>query len=122
MSFFILTAILLFSVVLCKIIALAIVLLFSALKNIKFKKDSARWDQWFRTMSARKLTGYVYIWYLTAVTVTSAITYYSLNAFQFKSAFAITVLFFLVRFAVSAVRFHKNRDSVLEKLKQDLSE
>ena len=121
MSFFILMAVLTSSVIVCKVVALAIVLLFSVIKNMKFKKDSQQWDRWFHTISAQKLTVYICIWYLIAVTITSVITYYILIACHLKYAFMITVLFFLVRFTISVVRYHKNKEAVLEKLKKNLS-
>ena len=121
MSLLILLAVLASSIIICKVAALAIVLLFSFIKNMKFEKDSEQWDRWFQTMSAQKLTAYICVWYLTAVTITSVITYYILIACHFKYAFIITVLFFLVRFAISIVRYHKNKEAVLEKLKKNLS-
>ena len=121
MSLLILLAVLASSIIICKVAALAIVLLFSFIKNMKFKKDSEQWDRWFQTMSAQKLTAYICIWYLIAVTLTSVITYYILIACHLKYAFMITVLFFLVRFTISVVRYHKNKEAVLEKLKKNLS-
>ena len=121
MSFLILFIVLACSIVICKIVALAIILLFSFVKNVKFKKDSEQWDRWFQTMSAQKLTSYICIWYLLAVTITSVITYYILIACHLKYAFMITVLFFLVRFTISVVSYHKNKEFVLEKLKKNLS-
>ena len=121
MSFLILVIILAGSVIVCKIVALAIVLLFSVVKNMKFKKDSQQWDRWFRTMSAQKLTVYICIWYLIALTITSIITYYILTACHLKYAFIITALFFLVRCTISIIRYHKNKTVVLEKLKKSLS-
>ena len=122
MSFLILLAVLASSIIICKVVALIIVLLFSFIKNVKFKKDSEQWNRWFQTMSAQKLTVYICIWYLIAVTITSVITYYILIACHFKYAFIITVLFFLVRFAISIVRYHKNKEAVLEKIKKELVE
>ena len=121
MSLIILLAVLASSIIICKVAALVIVLLFSFIKNVKFKKDSEQWDRWFQTMSAQKLTAYICIWYLIAVTITSVITYYILIACHLKYAFMITVLFFLVRFTISVVRYHKNKEFVLEKLKKNLS-
>ena len=120
MSFLILLAVLASSIIICKVVALIIVLLFSFIKNVKLKKDSEQWNRWFQTMSAQKLTVYICIWYLIAVTITSVITYYILIACHFKYAFIITVLFFLVRFAISIVRYHKNKEAVLEKIKKEL--
>ena len=120
MSLLILLVVLACSIIICKAAALAIVLLFSAIKNVKFKKDSEQWDRWFQTMSAQKLTTYICIWYLIAVTITSVITYYILIACNLKYAFMITLLFFMVRFTVSVVRFYKNKEAVLEKLKKNL--
>ena len=121
MSLFLLLAVLVCSIIICKAVALAIVLFFSGIKNVKFKKDSKQWDRWFQTMSAQKLTAYICVWYLMAVTITSVITYYILTACHLKYAFMIAVLFFLVRFTVSVVRYHKNQEAVLEKLKKNLS-
>ena len=121
MSLLILLAVLTSSIIICKVAALVIVLLFSFIRNVKFKKDSEQWDRWFQTMSAQKLTAYICIWYLIAVTITSVITYYILMACHLKHAFMITVLFFLVRFTISVDRYHKNKEAVLEKLKKNLS-
>ena len=121
MSLLILLAVLASSIIICKVAALVIVLLFSFIKNVKFKKDSEQWDRWFQTMSAQKLTIYICSWYLIAVTITSVITYYILIACHLKYAFMITVLFFLVRFTISVIRYHKNKEAVLEKLKKNLS-
>ena len=121
MSLFILAVVLAGSVIVCKVVALAVVLLFSVIKNMKFKKDSEQWDRWFHKMSAQKLTVYIGTWYLIAITITSIITYYILTAFHLKYAFIITVLFFLIRFTISIVRYHKNKTVVLEKLKKNLS-
>ena len=121
MSLIVLLAVLASSIIICKVAALAIVLLFSFIKNVKFKKDSEQWNRWFQTMSAQKLTVYICIWYLIAVTITSVITYYILIACHLKYAFMITVLFFLVRFTISVIRYHKNKEAVLEKLKKNLS-
>ena len=121
MSLLILLAVLASSIIICKVAALVIVLLFSFIKNVKFKKDSEQWDRWFQTMSAQKLTTYICSWYLIAVTITSVITYYILIACHLKYAFMITVLFFLVRFTISVIRYHKNKEAVLEKLKKNLS-
>ena len=121
MSLLILLAVLVGSIIICKVAALAIILLFSFIKNVKLKKDSEQWDRWFQTMSAQKLTAYICIWYLIAVTITSVITYYILIACHLEYVFMITVLFFLVRFTISAVRYHKNKEAVLEKLKKNLS-
>ena len=121
MSLIILLAVLASSIIICKVAALVIVLLFSFIKNVKFKKDSEQWDRWFQTISTQKLTSYICIWYLLAVTITSVITYYILIACHLKYAFMITVLFFLVRFTISVVRYHKNKEFVLEKLKKNLS-
>ena len=121
MSLLILPAVLAGSIIICKVAALAIVLLFSFIKNMKFEKDSEQWDRWFQTMSAQKLTAYICVWYLTAVTITSVITYYILIACHFKYAFIITVLFFLVRFTISVARYHKNKEALLEKIKNNLS-
>ena len=121
MSLFILLAVLACSIIICKVVALSIVLLFSGIKNVEFKKDSEQWKRWFQMMSAQKLTAYICVWYLIAVTITSVITYYILIACHLKYAFMIAVLFFLVRFTISVVRYHKNRDAVLEKLKKNLS-
>ena len=119
MSLLILLAVLVGSIIICKVAALAIILLFSFIKNVKFKKDSEQWDRWFQTMSAQKLTAYICIWYLIAVTITSVITYYILIACHLEYVFMITVLFFLVRFTISAVRYHKNKEAVLEKFKKE---
>ena len=121
MSLFILLAVLACSLIVCKVVALAIVLLFSVIKNVKFKKDSEQWCHWFQTMPAQKLTAYICVWYLIAITITSIITYYILIACHLKYAFIITVLFFVVRFTISAVRYHKNKGAVLEKLQKSLS-
>ncbi len=121
MSLFILLVVLVSSVIICKVVALVIALLFSVIKNVKFKKDSIQWDNWFHTLSAQKLTTYICIWYLIAITITSIITYYILIACHLKYAFIITVLFFLVRFTISVIRYHKNKATVLEKLKKSLS-
>lgn len=121
MSLFILLAVLACSIIICKVAALVIVLLFSGIKNVEFKKDSEQWEHWFQTMSAQKLTAYICIWYLIAITITSIITYYILIACHFKYAFIIMVFFFLVRFTTSVVHYHKNKESVLEKLKKNLS-
>ena len=121
MSLFILLAVLASSAIVCKVVALVIVLLFSVIKNVKFKKDSVQWDNWFRTLSAQKLTTYICIWYLIAITITSIITYYILIACHLKYAFIITVFFFIVRFTISVIRYHKNKATVLEKLKKSLS-
>ena len=121
MSFFILLAVLVSSLIICKVISLTIVLLFSFIKNVKFKKDSEQWNRWFQAMYAQKLTVYIGIWYLIAVTITSVITYYILITCHLKYAFIITVLFFIVRFTISVVRYHKNKEAVLEKLKKSLS-
>ena len=120
MSLLILLAVLASSIIICKVVALAIVLLFSFIKNVNFKKDNEQWNRWFQTMSAQKLTAYTCVWYLIAVTITSVITYYILIACHLKNAFIITVLFFLVRFTISVVRYHKNKESVLEKLKKNM--
>ena len=121
MSLFILLAVLACSIIICKVVALSIVLLFSGIKNVKFKKDSVQWDNWFRTLSAQKLTTYICIWYLIAITITSIITYYILIVCNLKYALSITVLFFLIRFTISFARYHKNKEAVLEKLKKNLS-
>ena len=121
MSLFILLVVLACSIIISKVVALAIVLLFSGIKNMEFKKDSEQWERWFQTMSVQKLTAYICVWYLIAVTITSVITYYILIACHLKYAFMIAVLFFLVRFTISAVHYHKNKEAVLEKLKKNLS-
>ena len=46
------------SVIVCKAVALAIVLLFLVIKNMKFKKESQQWNRWFHTIYAQKLTVY----------------------------------------------------------------
>ena len=120
MSLFILLAVLASSIIICKVVALSIVLLFSGIKNVGFKKDSEQWEHWFQMMSAQKLTAHICVWYLITVTITSMITYYILIACHLKYAFMIAVLFFLVRFTIIVVRYHKNRDAVLEKLKKNL--
>ena len=121
MSLLILLAVLASSIIICKVVALAIILLFSFIKNVKFKKDNEQWDCWFQTMSAQKLTAYICIWYFIAVTITSVITYYILIFCNLKYALSITVLFFLIRFTISFARYHKNKEAVLEKLKKNLS-
>ena len=121
MSLLILLAVLVGSIIICKVVALAIILLFSFIKYVKFKKDNEQWDYWFQTMSAQKLTAYICIWYFIAVTITSVITYYILIVCNLKYALSITVLFFLIRFTISFARYHKNKEAVLEKLKKNLS-
>ena len=121
MSILILLVVLAGSVILCKVVAVAIVLLFSGIQNMRFKKDSEQWDLWFHMKSTRTLTVYICSWYLLAVTITSVLTYYALKACHVKYAFTITVLFFLVRFTISVVRYHKNQAGVLEKLKRNCS-
>ena len=122
MNILILLAILLGSVLLCKVTALAVVLLFSAVKNRAFHRDSAKWEHWFRSLSAGRLTAYIGGWYLIATAIASVVTYRVLTACRFEYALVITLLFFLVRFALSMVRYHRNKDAVLEKLKRGLSE
>ena len=121
MSFIILLAILASSIIICKVVALVIVLLFSFVKNMKFKKDSEQWNNWFKMLSTQKITAYICIWYLIAVTITSIITYYILITCSLRYALIITVLFFIIRFTISFARYHENKEAMLEKLKKSLS-
>ena len=121
MHLLLLTAILALSIVLCKGIALAVVLCFATIKNRKFQRDSERWDHWFSSLSQRKLTLLAVCWYLLAVSAASIITYFILHACRFEHALSITVLFFLVRCILSLFRYRKNKDALLTKMKRDLS-
>ena len=57
-----------------------------------------------------------------AVALATVLTYFILITCHLKYALIITVFFFLVRFTISVVRYHKNKEDVLEKLKKSLSE
>ena len=120
MSFLIIFIVLACSIIICKAVALAIVLLFSAIKNLKFKKDSEQWNRLFKMLSAQKVTMYICIWYLLAITITSIITYYILIVCHLKYAFIITIVFFIVRFIISFAKYHKNKEIVFEKIKKNL--
>lgn len=121
MQILILLAILGGSVLLCKGIALAIVLLFTAIKNIRFRKDTAQWDRWFSGLTEHTITAYLVCWYLASIAITSAITYYILRACQFEYALAITVILLVVRLGISLYRYSTRKDLILEKFRRTVT-
>ncbi len=117
MKLLILFAIIICSIILCKVIGLSVVLLFIMFKNTKLKKDSNKWNQWFSTLNDKKLTIYISIWYLISIFITSLITYGILLALNFKYAFIITIIFLIIRSAISVYRFKNNKDVLIDRFK-----
>ena len=112
--------VILFSILLCKGIGLAIVLIFVIIKNNSLQKDTMQWEDWFNMMSSKKLTIYFFIWYLITVICTSVLTYYILKVFCFKYALSITLVLFFTRFVITAARYWRREDDFKDKWKQKL--
>ena len=121
MQLLILLAIMGGSVLLCRGIALAVVLLFTSIKNIRFRKDTAQWDRWFSGLTEHTITAYIGCWYLAAVAITSVITYYILRACQFEYALAITAVLLIVRLGISLYRYSTGKDLILEKFRRTVT-
>ena len=117
MKMLVLSAIIIGSIILCKVIAFVLMLLFIMFKNIKLKKDSYKWNQWFSTLSNKSLAIYVSSWYVISIFITSLITYGILLAVQFKYAFIITIVFLILRLTISLYRYKNNKDVLLNKFK-----
>lgn len=118
MKLLILLVIIGISIVICKVVSLGIVLLFIAQKNIKFKKNTNQWEQWFTAITDKKLMLYTVCLYLTALSIVSVITYYIFLLFKFNHAFVITFLFFIIRFVISVYRYKNRKVDLLKKLKK----
>ena len=112
--------VILFSILVCKGIGLAIVLIFVGIKNNSLQKDNMQWEDWFNMVSFKKLTIYFFSWYLITVICTSVLTYYILRVLCFEYAFSITLVLFFTRFVITAVRYCKHKDDFKNKWKQKL--
>ena len=112
--------VILFSILLCKGIGLAIVLIFVMIKNKSLQKDNIQWEDWFNMVSSKKITIYFFIWYLITLICTSVLTYYILRAFCFKHALSIAFVLLFTRFVITATRYHRHKDHFKDKWKQKL--
>lgn len=93
---------------LCKAAALGIVLLFMYIKGKRFSFEATQWDEWLLNISENKLFWMFLVVYLLSAVVSSLAAYVALNHFGFQYAFAITLLFFAARIAVTWLRYHRS--------------
>lgn len=102
-------------VLLCKLLALGIVLLVLFVKGKQFDFNSEQWDEYFLTMTDRKLDVFVITIYTAAAILSSFAGFLLLHWMQVPHAAVIAVIFFLVGGAISGYRYFAKQRAYIRK-------
>lgn len=93
-------------IILCKLIAVGIILLFMYIKGKSFNFEENQWDEWLLNIDEKKLFWMFTVVYLFSAAVSSFIAYGVLNHFNFRYAFWIALIFFVLRLCISWIRYN----------------
>lgn len=105
-------------ILLCKGIALGILLLLFWVKGRKLRFDSDEWDSFFLSLTAAKVQKYGIAIYLTAAMISSVIAYLILKLTAYRHNLEIAVLIFFSGLVITACKYAKGKDRLLEKYRE----
>lgn len=105
-------------ILLCKGIALGILLLLFRIKGKRLRFNSDEWDNFFISLPAAKVPKYSIAIYLTAAMISSAVSYLILELAAYRHSFGITVLIFLSGLVITAYKYVKEKDHLFKKYQE----
>lgn len=103
-----LLCIIVIAIILCKVIAFSVILLFMWMKGKSFNFDSKQWDTWFLKTNEKKIFWMFTGVYFLSAAVSSFVIYGLLVYFDFQYAMEITVAFFGVRMVITGLHYYKS--------------
>lgn len=105
-------------ILLCKGIALGILLLLFRIKGKRLRFNSDEWDNFFISLPAAKVQKYGIAIYLTAAMISSAISYLILELAAYRHSLGIAVLIFLSGLVITAYKYAKEKDHLFKKYQE----
>jgi hypothetical protein len=119
MNLAVLFAVILLKTLLCKGLALGILLLLFGIQGKKLGFNSESWDDFFLQLSAQTLQRSVIAIYLMSAALSSAVSYLILAAASVPYSLEIAVFLFAAGLAVTAYRWRtKGKDFVLKRYRE----
>lgn len=109
-------------ILLCKGLALGIVLLLFWLKGRQLRFNSDEWDNFFISLPKRKLQKYAICIYLIAAILSSLISYFILKLVGYRNSLGIALLIFAVGVLMTAYKWHTKEKVYLLKRYQEMEE
>lgn len=101
-------------VLLCKLLAFGFFLLVFYIKGKQLHFYSEQWDEYFLTLSAKKLDCFVITTYLVAAVLSSFAGYGLLRWLHIPYAGFIAAAFFLVGVAISGFKYGRNKRAYIQ--------
>lgn len=95
-------------ILLCKAVALGLILLFMYIKGKQFHFEAKQWDAWLLHVDEKKLFRMITAVYLLSSALSSAAAYGVLNHFCFRYAPGIALIFFVARVAATWLRYQRS--------------
>ena len=112
-----LSAIVVASVILCKIISLGIILLSMWIKGKTFDYKSDKWDEYLKSISDKKLLSMIFTVHLISAAIATFASYIALVKLDFQYAFIISIAFFTARTLLTYHNINKKgKDYIHQKL------
>lgn len=106
-------------ILLCKGLALGIVLLLFWIKGRRLRFCSDEWDNFFLSLPASKIKKYAIEIYLAAAVVSSIISYFILELTGYRHSLGITILLFAGGLAVTSYKWRtKEKDYLLKRYQE----
>lgn len=106
-------------ILLCKGLALGIVLLLFWIKGRRLRFCSDEWDNFFLSLPASKVQKYTIEIYLAAAVVSSIISYFILELTGYRHSLGITILLFAGGVAVTSYKWRtKEKDYLLKRYQE----
>lgn len=106
-------------ILLCKGLALGIVLLLFWIKGRRLQFCSDEWDNFFLSLPASKVQKYAIEIYLAAAVVSSMISYFILELTGYRHSLGITILLFAGGLAVTSYKWRtKEKDYLLKRYQE----
>lgn len=109
-------------ILLCKGLALGIVLLLFWLKGRQLRFNSDEWDNFFISLPKRKLQKYAIFIYLIAAILSSLISYFILKLVGYRNSLGIALLIFAAGVLMTAYKWHTKEKVYLLKRYQEMEE
>lgn len=106
-------------ILLCKGLALGIVLLLFWIKGRRLRFCSDEWDNFFLSLPVSKVQKYAIEIYLAAAVVSSIISYFILELTGYRHSLGITILLFAGGLAVTSYKWRtKEKDYLLKRYQE----
>ena len=104
---------------LCKGFALCSFLFSFWVKGKKLKFNSEKWEDYFLTLSERRLEKYVILIYFISAFISSLISYFMLDFANFYYSIEISLLLFMGGIIITSLKWHKKgRDYLIKRYRE----